>query len=88
VIIVLSNYVQEKRIETFEKTQPDGETKQVFFFDPDGESFWTCFPIASMADTITYELCHRMSFYASVVAKAISAPSLLWWNSHDSQVMA
>lgn len=29
---------QEKGIETFEKTQPDGKTKQVFFFDPDGKS--------------------------------------------------
>ncbi|OVA05443.1 Glyoxalase-like domain [Macleaya cordata] len=26
----------DKGIETFEKTQPDGKTKQVFFFDPDG----------------------------------------------------
>ncbi|XP_021717037.1 uncharacterized protein LOC110684905 [Chenopodium quinoa] len=28
--------LKEKGIETFEKTQPDGKTKQVFFFDPDG----------------------------------------------------
>ncbi|XP_042447053.1 uncharacterized protein LOC122034230 [Zingiber officinale] len=38
----VSNYdafvqsLKEKGIETFEKTQPDGKTKQVFFFDPDG----------------------------------------------------
>lgn len=29
--------LQEKGIETFEKTQPDGKTKQAFFFDPDGK---------------------------------------------------
>ncbi|KAK6929952.1 Glyoxalase/fosfomycin resistance/dioxygenase domain [Dillenia turbinata] len=28
--------LKEKGIEMFEKTQPDGKTKQVFFFDPDG----------------------------------------------------
>ncbi|GMH29253.1 hypothetical protein Nepgr_031096 [Nepenthes gracilis] len=28
--------LRDKGIETFEKTQPDGKTKQVFFFDPDG----------------------------------------------------
>ncbi|KAK1264018.1 hypothetical protein QJS04_geneDACA009502 [Acorus gramineus] len=28
--------LKEKGIEYFEKTQPDGKTKQVFFFDPDG----------------------------------------------------
>lgn len=28
---------QEKGIKVFETTQPDGKTKQVFFFDPDGE---------------------------------------------------
>jgi len=44
VIIIHLYYVQEKGIETFEKTQPDGKIKQVFFFDPDGESLWTCFP--------------------------------------------
>ncbi|XP_077247774.1 uncharacterized protein LOC143887577 [Tasmannia lanceolata] len=38
----VSNYdsfvqtLKEKGIETFEKTQPDGKTKQIFFFDPDG----------------------------------------------------
>ncbi|ONK74325.1 uncharacterized protein A4U43_C03F5080 [Asparagus officinalis] len=38
----VSNYeyfvktLKEKGINTFEKTQPDGKTKQVFFFDPDG----------------------------------------------------
>lgn len=33
----LYSYVlQEKGIETHEKTQPNGKTKQVFFFDPDG----------------------------------------------------
>ncbi|OVA05442.1 Glyoxalase-like domain [Macleaya cordata] len=32
----VSNYESDKGIETFEKTQPDGKTKQVFFFDPDG----------------------------------------------------
>lgn len=30
---------QEKGIDIDERTQPDGKTKQVFFFDPDGESF-------------------------------------------------
>uniref|UniRef100_A0A9I9D4G6 VOC domain-containing protein n=1 Tax=Cucumis melo TaxID=3656 RepID=A0A9I9D4G6_CUCME len=32
------NYVllQEKGIQTFEKTLPNGKVKQVFFFDPDG----------------------------------------------------
>ncbi|XP_057546930.1 uncharacterized protein LOC130825627 [Amaranthus tricolor] len=29
-------FLKEKGIETCEKTQPDGKTKQVFFFDPDG----------------------------------------------------
>ncbi|XP_019108068.1 glyoxylase I 4 isoform X3 [Beta vulgaris subsp. vulgaris] len=29
-------FLKDKGIETFEKTQPDGKTKQVFFFDPDG----------------------------------------------------
>ncbi|PKA65800.1 hypothetical protein AXF42_Ash017325 [Apostasia shenzhenica] len=29
--------LKEKGIETFEKTQPNGKTRQVFFFDPDGE---------------------------------------------------
>ncbi|XP_072986378.1 uncharacterized protein [Typha latifolia] len=39
----LSNYdavvrtLKEKGIETFEKTQPNGKTKQTFFFDPDEE---------------------------------------------------
>ncbi|KAL9240865.1 hypothetical protein vseg_015037 [Gypsophila vaccaria] len=28
--------LKEEGIETFVKTQPDGKTKQVFFFDPDG----------------------------------------------------
>ncbi|KAK9725602.1 hypothetical protein RND81_05G156400 [Saponaria officinalis] len=28
--------LKEKGIDTFVKTQPDGKTKQVFFFDPDG----------------------------------------------------
>ncbi|KAJ4814526.1 Lactoylglutathione lyase / glyoxalase I family protein [Rhynchospora pubera] len=28
--------LKEKGIEVFQKTQPDGKTKQVFFFDPDG----------------------------------------------------
>ncbi|XP_057957578.1 lactoylglutathione lyase [Malania oleifera] len=28
--------LKEKGIETFEKTLPDGKTKQIFFFDPDG----------------------------------------------------
>ncbi|KVI03117.1 lactoylglutathione lyase [Cynara cardunculus var. scolymus] len=28
--------LKEKGIETHEKTQPNGKTKQVFFFDPDG----------------------------------------------------
>ncbi|KAI3506279.1 hypothetical protein L1887_28636 [Cichorium endivia] len=28
--------LKEKGVETYEKTQPNGETKQVFFFDPDG----------------------------------------------------
>ncbi|OIT38328.1 PREDICTED: lactoylglutathione lyase [Nicotiana attenuata] len=28
--------LKEKGIEVHEKTQPDGKTKQVFFFDPDG----------------------------------------------------
>ncbi|KAK3042158.1 hypothetical protein RJ639_001278 [Escallonia herrerae] len=28
--------LKEKRIETHERTQPNGKTKQVFFFDPDG----------------------------------------------------
>ncbi|GAB2294876.1 hypothetical protein Dimus_029070 [Dionaea muscipula] len=30
------HFLKEKGIETFEKTQPDGKTKQIFFFDPDG----------------------------------------------------
>ncbi|KAF1001404.1 uncharacterized protein LOC141705555 [Apium graveolens] len=30
------NTLKEKGIETHEKTQPNGKTKQVFFFDPDG----------------------------------------------------
>ncbi|GAB2217627.1 hypothetical protein Droror1_Dr00000829 [Drosera rotundifolia] len=29
-------FLKEKGIQTFEKTQPDGKTKQIFFFDPDG----------------------------------------------------
>ncbi|GAB4843367.1 hypothetical protein Ancab_013333 [Ancistrocladus abbreviatus] len=29
-------FLKGKGIETFEKTQPDGKTKQIFFFDPDG----------------------------------------------------
>ncbi|KAF3325166.1 lactoylglutathione lyase [Carex littledalei] len=28
--------LKEKGIETFQKSQPDGKTKQLFFFDPDG----------------------------------------------------
>lgn len=28
---------QDKGINIHETTQPDGKTKQVFFFDPDGE---------------------------------------------------
>ncbi|KAJ1696735.1 hypothetical protein LUZ63_005247 [Rhynchospora breviuscula] len=28
--------LKEKGIEVFQKTQPDGKTKQLFFFDPDG----------------------------------------------------
>ncbi|KAI3869146.1 hypothetical protein MKX03_035389 [Papaver bracteatum] len=42
----VSNYdtvlqtLKDKGIETFEKTQPDGKTKQVFFFDPDGRVVW------------------------------------------------
>ncbi|KAL5712606.1 hypothetical protein ACHQM5_014760 [Ranunculus cassubicifolius] len=28
--------LKDKGIEVFEKTQPDGKTKQAFFFDPDG----------------------------------------------------
>ncbi|KAM3248982.1 putative protein isoform X1 [Capsicum chacoense] len=28
--------IEEKGIEVHERTQPDGKTKQVFFFDPDG----------------------------------------------------
>ncbi|XP_042516782.1 uncharacterized protein YwkD-like [Macadamia integrifolia] len=28
--------LKEKGVEVFQKTQPDGKTKQVFFFDPDG----------------------------------------------------
>ncbi|KAL6343483.1 hypothetical protein AAG906_024848 [Vitis piasezkii] len=38
----ISNYesfvqtLKEKGIEIFENTQPDGKTKQAFFFDPDG----------------------------------------------------
>ncbi|KAK9287795.1 hypothetical protein L1049_016235 [Liquidambar formosana] len=28
--------LKEKGIETFEATQPNGKTRQVFFFDPDG----------------------------------------------------
>ncbi|KAF8388072.1 hypothetical protein HHK36_026738 [Tetracentron sinense] len=28
--------LKEKGIQVFEKTQPDGKTKQAFFFDPDG----------------------------------------------------
>lgn len=34
---VSDSEIQEKGIETHEKTQPNGKTKQVFFFDPDGE---------------------------------------------------
>ncbi|CAL9760983.1 unnamed protein product, partial [Musa acuminata subsp. burmannicoides] len=43
ISFAVSNYetfvqtLKEKGIKTFEKTQPDGKTKQVFFFDPDGE---------------------------------------------------
>lgn len=29
--------LQEKGIETFQKSLPDGKVKQVFFFDPDGK---------------------------------------------------
>ncbi|XP_020674512.1 uncharacterized protein LOC110093840 [Dendrobium catenatum] len=38
----VSNYdefvqsLKERGIKNFEKTQPDGKTRQVFFFDPDG----------------------------------------------------
>ncbi|URE39428.1 cysteine synthase [Musa troglodytarum] len=41
ICFAVSNYeafvqtLKEKGIKTFEKTQPDGKTKQVFFFDPD-----------------------------------------------------
>ncbi|XP_057771693.1 lactoylglutathione lyase-like isoform X1 [Salvia miltiorrhiza] len=31
--------VKDKGIPVHEKSQPDGKTKQAFFFDPDGESF-------------------------------------------------
>ncbi|KAL7598713.1 hypothetical protein Lser_V15G22195 [Lactuca serriola] len=31
--------LKEKGIETHEKAQPNGKTKQVFFFDPDGEFY-------------------------------------------------
>ncbi|KAH0876113.1 hypothetical protein HID58_073475 [Brassica napus] len=30
------SYQWEKKIETFQKSLPDGKVKQVFFFDPDG----------------------------------------------------
>ncbi|EYU41479.1 hypothetical protein ABFS82_07G032200 [Erythranthe guttata] len=30
--------LKDKGIEIHERTQPDGKTKQAFFFDPDGES--------------------------------------------------
>ncbi|KAG8370214.1 hypothetical protein BUALT_Bualt14G0093800 [Buddleja alternifolia] len=30
--------LKERGIEVHERTQPDGKTKQAFFFDPDGES--------------------------------------------------
>ncbi|KAJ4968020.1 hypothetical protein NE237_014721 [Protea cynaroides] len=42
ICFAVSNYdsfvqtLKEEGIEFFEKTQPDGKTKQVFFFDPDG----------------------------------------------------
>ncbi|KAK6130208.1 hypothetical protein DH2020_036018 [Rehmannia glutinosa] len=31
--------LKEKGIEVHERSQPDGKTKQAFFFDPDGEPF-------------------------------------------------
>jgi len=30
--------MQDKGIETFEKSLPNGKIKQVFFFDPDGKT--------------------------------------------------
>ncbi|KAJ4967962.1 hypothetical protein NE237_014663 [Protea cynaroides] len=42
ICFAVSNYdsfvqtIKQKGIEVFEKTQPDGITKQAFFFDPDG----------------------------------------------------
>ncbi|KAL0665321.1 hypothetical protein Bca4012_102159 [Brassica carinata] len=33
------SYQWEKKIETFQKSLPDGKVKQVFFFDPDGIHF-------------------------------------------------
>lgn len=33
--------VQDKGIQTFEKSLPDGKIKQVFFFDPDGKLFYS-----------------------------------------------
>lgn len=32
-------FMQDKGIETFQKSLPDGKIKQVFFFDPDGNLF-------------------------------------------------
>lgn len=31
--------VQDKGIETFQRSLPNGKVRQVFFFDPDGEFF-------------------------------------------------
>lgn len=36
-VVEVSVVMQDKGIEVFEKTQPDGKTKQAFFFDPDGK---------------------------------------------------
>lgn len=55
--------MQEKGIEIFENTQPDGKTKQAFFFDPDGNLLWLSFllveilfffPMLSASSPIVY----------------------------------
>ncbi|MQM09916.1 hypothetical protein Taro_042801 [Colocasia esculenta] len=40
ICFAVSNYDEfDRGVPTLEKTQPDGKTKQVFFFDPDGKCF-------------------------------------------------
>lgn len=54
--------MQDKGIETFEKSLPDGKIKQVFFFDPDGKTKLQFSDITTKT-CIVIIVCERVGYW-------------------------